>query len=114
MVHGQSNPPSPEETAAMQEFRRFYDARRPAILASLFSVAQRPELAGVLALMSSEIRAEGYGLQTRAIFHGEWQPYLDYLKQWGEAYANAGVSYAAWLAFLRAAQEIVTDQLTTM
>jgi len=97
----------------MQAYLRFYDSRRDVLLKNLFS-SPAPELTRVLAMLSPERRVAGYTLQTRAITQGEWDPYLDYLSQWGEEYANAGVTFSAWLDFIRASRDVVIDQLAIM
>ena len=113
MQDARSKTPSSEEMAAMREYLRFYESRRASINTDTFSDAVRgPEWPNIMTLLSVEERTSGFELQKRGIFEdGYWEPYLGHLKDWGEKYAHAGISYRAWHEFICTHRDSVYKQL---
>jgi PAS domain S-box-containing protein len=104
--------PTSEDADAMREYLRFYQAQRATILANTLSTAVRgPEWSNIQPKLSADLRAAGYALQIRAVFDNEWEPFEAHLQQWGEWYANAGISYAGWFDFICAHRETVLQHL---
>jgi PAS domain S-box-containing protein len=104
------------ERAAIREFWGFYEPRRASIAQQVLVAAQRlPEWASVLSgsvhQQAAEQDAAVHELQRRAVLEGEWEPYLTSLRARGEQYAQAGVSYSAWFALMRAYQDEVEKRL---
>jgi PAS domain S-box-containing protein len=108
---------SSEDLSAIQEFWRFFAPRRTAIADRTRGAAMRsrtwaPILARLPADEAAKQDEQSQRLQARAIMHGEWEPYLASLREQGERYAVAGVSYAAWFEIIRAYRDSVSEELT--
>ena len=97
--------PSPrltaEEVKGLQDYWDVYEEHREQVTSQLLKVArEHPELRFILqntALQESpEEREAGIEKQRRAIYHNEWQPYLNSLEEQGIRYAKSGMSFQAW------------------
>lgn len=79
-------------------YERHYEEIRAILLAEL-SVDE--EIGDIIRRTPHEVLNEQgrltRELTRRAIFDGDWDAYLAHLRSQGTAYANAGLSFAAWL-----------------
>jgi EAL domain-containing protein (putative c-di-GMP-specific phosphodiesterase class I) len=111
-------PLSPDEVSSIQAFARFFDARRATIVTRMReALAESPTWSRVIDPFGTQPGAlhdeESTELQMRAIFHGQWQPYLASLRTRGEQYARAGVAYSAWFELLRAYRDVLAEELAS-
>jgi len=100
------------DRAALRAYWQFYEPRSAAIADDLRSQATRlVEWKAVIEATPPEAAAEqerrGRQLQRMAIVEDQWEPYLDDLRTQGIRYAEAGVSYAAWIELIAAFRNTV-------
>ncbi len=98
---------TPEEQKGLEDYWGVYEAHRSDIRARLArDIEQHPEFSAILqqgsAEQSGEQEQRSLELQRRAIFNGEWDPYLSSLQEQGRHYARLGLSFHAWF-------EVVSD-----
>jgi PAS domain S-box-containing protein len=98
---------TPEEQKGLQDYWKVYEAHRAEIRAELlkgleaqsefkiFLQRERPQQSAEQEQLSTEI-------QRKAIYDGDWGPYLERLQAEGRNYARAGLRFGAWM-------EMVTD-----
>ncbi|MGA7194925.1 MAG: PAS domain S-box protein [Anaerolineales bacterium] len=60
---------------------------------------------------SVEQQAASDEVQRRAIYHGEWQPYIHILQTQGMQYAQAGLSFPAWFEIVGAFRKFMLPYL---
>ena len=60
---------------------------------------------------SAEQQAASDEIQRRAIYHGEWQPYIHSLQTQGMHYARAGLSFPAWFEVVSAFRKYMKPHL---
>lgn len=90
-----------DELEGLKDYWEVYEAHREDITAKLFRMAgEHPEFKFILEnapnLQAAEDPDADFALQRRAIFEGEWEPYLTSLQEQGIRYAQAGLSFKAW------------------
>lgn len=98
---------TPDEKAGLQDYWRIYEAHREEITAQLMEMAsQHPEFKYIMqnaaSQPSAEQQAKSRELQHNAIFHNDWEPYLENLQFQGMGYAKTGLSFHAWFELVRA------------
>ena len=78
-------------------YDRHYDEIRAIVIAEL---THDPEIGDIIRRTPREVLdergRESRRLTKRAIFDGEWEPYLENLRFQGANYANMGLSFGAW------------------
>ena len=107
---------SPNELMGLQDYWRVYEAHRSEIRAELSRrAAQRREFLVILeggALQQSQAQAAHVmELQRRAIYDGEWEPYLESLRAQGGEYAQAGLDFQAWFDMIGAFRRCMRPHL---
>jgi len=90
-----------DELEGLKDYWKVYEVHREEMVAeSLRMARERPEFKFVFRNGSSLlIEAEQNAIvesQHRAIFNGEWEPFLKDLRREGVLYAQAGLSFQAW------------------
>ncbi len=90
-----------DELDGLKEYWRVYEVHREEITAELLLMARKhPEFNFILqngpSLQSEGEQNSTVEMQHRAIFEGEWEPYLKNLHRQGVLYAQAGLSFQAW------------------
>ncbi len=98
---------TPEEQKGLEDYWGVYEAHRSEVRAQLAQgIEQHPEITSILQLepagQSAERERRSLELQRRAVFNGEWDPYLKSLRAQGQHYARLGLSFRAWF-------EVVSD-----
>ena len=93
-------------------YERHYEEIRSIVLAEL---SDDPEIGQVIRNTPPEV-LEKRGRESReairgAILSGDWQPYLDNLREQGTAYANMGLSFGAWFRVISAFRPHVVRHL---
>jgi len=107
---------TPDEKAGLQDYWSIYEAHREEITAQLMEMAsQHPEFKYILQNASSQPSAEqqarSHELQRNAIFHNDWEPYLENLQLQGMGYAKTGLSFHAWFELVRALEKYMLPHL---
>ena len=97
----------PDEIKGLQDFWKIYESHREEISAELLRmVSEHPEFKFILQSaplqQSAEQQEASIELQRRAIYLGEWEPYLKNLQLQGMYYAQAGLSFNTWIEFVAA------------
>jgi len=105
-----------EESKGLQEYWEVYEAHRAEISAELVRMAgDLPELKFILQNPSLQPTAEqqhaSMERQRRAIYEGEWEPYLQSLWEQGKQYADAGLSFHTWFELISALRKLVRPYL---
>lgn len=101
-----------EDVAAMQAFLRFVEPRLALIATRTRALASGPLLQRLVAEESTRSAERSHALRRAAVFDGEWEPYLESMRQEGEEYARAGVSFSAWFELIRIYRIVVSEQIT--
>ena len=96
-----------DELDGLKNYWRVYEVHREEIAAELLRLVRKhPEFKFILqnrpALQPDEEQNGSVELQRRAIFQGEWKPYLENLHEQGVLYAQAGLSFQAWFEIVGA------------
>lgn len=107
---------TPDEKEGLQDYWRIYEAHREEITSQLLEMASRhPEFKYIIknaaSQPSAEQQARGRELQRNAIFHDNWEPYLENLQLQGMGYAKAGLSFHAWFELVRALRKYMMPYL---
>jgi PAS domain S-box-containing protein len=107
---------TPGQQAGMQDYWNLFEAHREDITRQILQMAsQHPEFSSLLqnsAMQPTpEEQARSQEIQRRAIFHQEWQPYLEDLQRQGMRYAQAGLSFRAWFEFVGALRKFMVPYL---
>lgn len=90
-----------DELQGLKNYWKVYESHRDDITTALMDLAlDHPEFRFILENVPSQHAENGQDaaveLQRRAIFEGEWEPYLNNLRIQGMLYAQAGLSFQAW------------------
>jgi len=106
----------PDEIKGLQDFWKVYEANREEIRAELLRMAgEHPEFKFILQNAQSEQSTEqqeaNLELQRRAIYQGEWEPYLKNLQLQGTLYARVGLSFHAWIELVAAFRKYTVPHL---
>src|SRR5689334_14620101 len=107
---------TPEELKGLQDYWNVLEAHREEITRQLLYMAEgSPELKSVLQNSSlqqtTEQQQAGIERQRRAIFHNEWEPYLENLREQGTRYAQAGLNFSAWFEIISAFRKYMRPYL---
>lgn len=92
--------PEPRRKQALRALWSFYEPRCPEIMKVVYtSVLRHGEWRAVYGEVSTfaETQREVLGLLRQAILGDRWEPYLEYLRGRGRAFATQGISHASWL-----------------
>src|SRR5687768_8584312 len=85
-----------DEQRGLRDYWEIYQAHREQLTSALMRmVADHPEFASILQLESRQ-QEKSFELQRRAVFEGDWDPYLEILKTQGSKYAQMGHGLQAW------------------
>ncbi|HUI87233.1 MAG TPA: PAS domain S-box protein [Anaerolineales bacterium] len=107
---------SPAEAKGLKDYWKVYEARRTEIEAELRHMAGRhPEFKFILQNSSSQqspgLDGASLEMQRRVIFDQEWEPYIRNLQAQGMRYAEAGLSFHAWLDVVNAFRRSIKPHL---
>ncbi len=107
---------TPEELKGLQDYWNVLEAHRDEVSRQLLHMAEgSPEFKSVLENSSLQQTPEqqqaGVERQRRAIFHNEWEPYLENLRQQGTHYAQAGLSFHAWFEIISSFRKYMRPHL---
>ena len=99
--------PTLEEQKGLKDYWKIYEMHRAEIGVKLLRMARRHRefkfiLQNSTSEPSAEQQADSDEIQRRAIYHGEWQPYIHSLQTQGMHYAQAGLSFPAWFEIVSA------------
>lgn len=105
-----------EESQGLQDYWGIYEEHRQKIASELATMAgDLPEFKFILQNSSLQPTPEQQKTnaekQQRAIYHGEWEPYIESLWQQGKIYAQAGLSFHAWFKITGAFRRLVRPYL---
>jgi PAS domain S-box-containing protein len=100
----------------LQDYWDVYEEHREDITARLQEMASgHPQLRFILQNVSlqqtAEARQAAIEQQRSAIYHNEWEPYLDNLQEQGIRYAKAGLSFQAWFEIVNAFRKYMRPHL---
>ncbi|MEX0834161.1 MAG: STAS domain-containing protein [Actinomycetota bacterium] len=89
----------------MQDFWKIYEAEYDSIQKELLAaLSSHPEFAALLSAMSEEQMAEqnkqGFENMRLLALEGDWDHYLENLREQGSGYARSGLSFSSWFAAL--------------
>jgi PAS domain S-box-containing protein len=105
-----------EERQGLQDYWGVYEEHRQKIASDLVNVAEEfPEFRFILQNSSLQPTPEqqkaNIEKQQRAIYQGEWVPYIESLWQQGKTYAQAGLSFHAWFEITGVFRQLVRPYL---
>ncbi len=105
-----------DEKKGLQDYWSIYEAHRGEIRAELIKkIDQHPEFKAILQVAQPQQTAEqerkAIGVQQRAIYDGDWEPYLESLRLQGLHYAQAGLSFQAWFELIGAFRKHMVPHL---
>lgn len=105
-----------EEQKGLQDYWDVYEANRAGVDAELVRFAtQIPEFKLIIDNSSLQQSPEQERLnreiQRRAIYEGEWEPYLQNLWEQGSRYAQAGIQFRKWFELVSAFRAYVRPHL---
>src|SRR5512140_426926 len=94
-----------EESKGLREYWQVYELHRQEISAELVRLASKlPQFQFILqnsaVQPAPEQQQANVERQRRAIYDGEWDPYLENLWEQGKQYAQAGLSFHAWFELI--------------
>jgi PAS domain S-box-containing protein len=107
---------TPEEKAGLLDYWNVYETHREEITAQVLQMSsQHPEFKELLQNPASqptpEQQARSREFQRNAIFHDDWEPYLNNLQRQGMGYAQAGLSFHAWFEIIAVFRKYMTPHL---
>ena len=105
-----------EESKGLQDYWGVYEEHRQKITSDLVHMAgEFPEFRFILQNSSLQPTPEqqkaNIEKQQRAIYQGEWEPYIESLWEQGNTYARAGLSFHAWIEITGAFRKLVRPYL---
>lgn len=105
-----------EEQNGLRDYWDVYEAHREEIDTELIGVVtQIPEFQSLLAdpsfQQTPEQRESAQDRQRRAIYEGEWEPYLENLWEQGKRYAQAGIQFRTWFEVVSAFRRLIRPHL---
>jgi PAS domain S-box-containing protein len=105
-----------EERRELQDYWTVFERHREQVTADLARMAaEHAEFRFILQnasfQQSPEEQQRGIERQRRAIFHGEWEPYLRNLHEQGIRYAQAGLSFRAWFELISSFRKFIRPHL---
>jgi PAS domain S-box-containing protein len=107
---------TPVELQGLKDYFKILEAHRPDMTAQLIQViSKHPEFKTFMQNSPSQQGGGGQGtaneLQHRAIFDGEWEPYIKSLQAQGMQYAQTDLSFHAWFDIVGALRRIMVPYL---
>jgi PAS domain S-box-containing protein len=106
---------SPDEQRGLVDYWKVYETHQAEVRLGLVKrMEQHPEFHAILqeaGQLSEEQQARSLELQRRAVYNGDWAPYLDSLKAQGRHYAQAGLSFHAWFEVVGAFRGLMRPHL---
>lgn len=107
---------SAEESKGLQDYWDVYEAHRAEIGAELLQTASDiPAFKFILQNASLQQTAEqqeaNIERQRRAIYHNEWEPYIQNLWEQGKQYAHMGLSFRVWFEIVSAFRKLIRPHL---
>src|SRR5262245_25304909 len=107
---------SKEEQKGLQDYWKVYEDHRADVAAELLRMASNHSEFNVILQNSQsqptpEQQQASLQIQERAIYHGEWKPYVENLKAQGMQYARTGLSFHAWFEIVAAFRKYMTPHL---
>ena len=105
-----------DELQGLKDYWKVYEIHRDDITTALMGMAgDHPEFKVILQnqtyRQTEAERNTGIELQQRAIFEGEWEPYLKNLRIQGMLYAQTGLSFQAWFEIVGAFRRYMVPHL---
>lgn len=105
-----------EELIGLRDYWGVYEAHREEVAAELIQFAsQIPDFKAILANSSFQSTPEeqqaSLERQRRAIYEGEWEPYLQSLWEQGGRYAQAGIQFHSWFELVSAFRRFLRPYL---
>ena len=105
----------PQQVEGLRDFWKVYESHRPEITEHLLQMAnEHSEFKFILqnAQIQGGAERQDANLELhRAIYQGEWEPYLDSLRSQGTHYARAGLSFKAWIEIVTAFRKHMMPRL---
>ena len=104
---------SAEELSGLRDYWRVYEAHRLDVRRELLKKMQgAAEFQAILEdSQSPEEELAAIELQRRAIYDGDWEPYLRSLQLQGRRYAQAGLGFHAWSEIIAAFRNLMRPHL---
>jgi len=107
---------SAEEIQGLRDYWDIFESHREQINAQLLQrVGQFPEIQFILQNSALQPSPEQQKLNTerqrRAIYEGDWEPYLQNLWKQGKQYAEAGLSFGAWFELISSFRKMARPYL---
>src|SRR5215208_2463894 len=101
-----------EETKALRDYWMIYEEHRAEISANLIRLAEDlPDFKFILQNSASQPSPEqqqaNIEKQRRAIYDGEWEPYLENLWAQGKQYAQIGLNFHSWFEIVSAFRKLM-------
>jgi PAS domain S-box-containing protein len=105
-----------DDLKGLKDYWKVYASHRDDITTAMINMARNhPEFKFILENAPAQKTENGGDpsgeLQRRAIFDGEWEPYVDYLRRQGVLYTQAGLSFKAWYEILGTFRHTMTPHL---
>jgi PAS domain S-box-containing protein len=105
-----------EESEGLRKYWEIYEAHRQEITAELVRFAGKlPDFQFILQNSSLQLSPSQQHASTerqrRAIYDGEWEPYLENLWEQGRQYAQAGLSFHTWFELVSTFRKLVRPYL---
>lgn len=109
---------SDEEQKGLHDYWDVYEAHRADVDAELIRIAaQIPEFKLIVEnsslQQSPEQQQANQHIQRRAVYEGEWDPYLENLWKQGRVYAQVGIQFHNWFELVSAFRSLVRPHLLT-
>src|SRR5512138_1836952 len=101
---------SERESAGLQDYWKIYEQHRDEVDAELWRmIIAIPQFKAALGDrdLSSPQQQENMERQRRAIYHNDWEPFLNGLWEQGQLYALLGVEYRTWIEIVSAFRALV-------
>jgi len=101
---------TPDELQGLKDYWEIYESHREDIAAALMDLADdHPEFQFILQNRSDQVTK--IGMQRRAIFEGDWEPYLKHLHILGLLYARADLKLQGWFEFVSTVRKYMLPHL---
>lgn len=105
-----------QEIQDLQDYWGIYEIHRDEVAVDLLRMASdHPEFRFILQnadlQQTPEEREASFERQRRAIYNGEWEPYLKNLREQGMRYAQTGLSFSAWFEIISMFRKLMRPYL---
>ena len=109
---------APDEIRGLQDYWQVYEEHRQEITAQLLQMAsEHKEFSAMLQSAPPQPATggeePGIARQRKAIFRGEWEPFLESLRSQGMHYAQTGLSFHAWFEAVGAFRKYMVPYILT-